>query len=514
MLLALLQIHFTVVEVLLCLLFFCLARQLTASNMAGYFALSLIYIFAIPLPRLMRGDIGYFYFTWHPHATSSLEPSVFCSPQMYCALPVVFGALLFVLQFSVQMSRQRAVGTLAVFSGLLAAVLLRFRVQTFLIFFPGLLFLLAISWYRTRQPALLGAGLLAMLVAGMQLLEMRSSIYYPGTARLLIGDNHLAHRVQFLNVWPGSREVYWACWDHLSAAAFLRVWQVVCLTVFGIGNIVGLPVAIASGVHFLRPRTWRGETLAFSAMLIWLAVGTLLGSMCLSTTYDAYSLGAQSLVMLGWYLLLLLAVDLCHSGQWISRRLPAAKGLAMSLAALLVVAACGWQRMRPATELQETTNSNGPIISADEFAAIETMRDRLPVDAVLLSRARHHGTHYATLSGMAGRRVFLEYQGMKAGLQGGPADQDDRRLARIDRVWKAASADEFSAAVHDTGASHLVEYAQWPLACHPSDCLQEFWSSQTGQVKLWTICGHASAESAAPLARQPAATNHDHARPL
>ena len=106
---------------------------------------------------------------------------------------------------------------------------------------------------------------------------------------------------------------------------------------------------------------------------------------------------------------------------------------------------------------------------------------------MLLSKASHHGTHYATLSGTVGRRVFLEYQGMNPNLQGGPTDRDDARLARIDKVWKAASPSEFAAAAHDTGASHLIEYAQCPLACHPSDCLEEFWSSQTGKVKLWTF---------------------------
>ncbi len=249
-------------------------------------------------------------------------------------------------------------------------------------------------------------------------------------------------------------------------------------------------------------------------MLAWLTIGTVLGSMFLGTTYDTFSLGAQSLFMLGWYLLPLLAIDLSHSGQWISRYLPAAKGFAMTLASLLIVAACGWQRMRPATGFQEITNSGGPVISADEFAAIETMRTRLPDDAVLLSKASHHGTHYATLSGTVGRRVFLEYQCMNPYLQGEPTDRDDSRLSRIDRVWKAASPSEFAAAVLDTGASHLVEYSQDPLACHPSDCLEEFWSSQTGKVKLWTFRGHASAEPATRMARQASADNHYHARAL
>ena len=63
-------------------------------------------------------------------------------------------------------------------------------------------------------------------------------------------------------------------------------------------------------------------------MLAWLTVGTLLTRMFLATSYDACSLGAQGLFMLGWYLLPLLAIDLSHTGQWILRYLPAAKGFA------------------------------------------------------------------------------------------------------------------------------------------------------------------------------------------
>ena len=152
MLRALLHVQFIVVEVLLCLTFFCIARQLTASAVAGYFALSLIYIFAIPLPRLMRGDMGYFYFTWHPQATSSLEPAIYCTPQMYSALPVVsLAPCCSCCNFRCKSLCQRAAGTLAVFAGLTTAVLLRFRVQSFLVFFPGLLLLFAIGCFGTRQ---------------------------------------------------------------------------------------------------------------------------------------------------------------------------------------------------------------------------------------------------------------------------------------------------------------------------------------------------------------------------
>lgn len=506
MLRALLHYQFTLVDALLCLAVFCMARRLTGSALAGYLALSTISIFAIPLAPGMRGGLCYYYFTWHPQATSSLEPALLCVPQMYCALPVIFGTLLGALQLSVQVSRRQAAGALAVLCALLAAMLIRFRVQTFLVLFPGVLLLLTLLWQRTRQRVFLGAGVLAAVAAGGQVLEMRSSWYYPDTAQLVVGDNRLAHRVQFMNAWPGSREVYWALWGRLSPAVFSRAWQVICLTMFGITNIVGIPLAIATGAHFLRPRTWRGETWGFSALLAWLIVGSLLGAMYLSTTYDTYSLGAQSLFMLGWYVLPLLAIDLCHSSQWAALDGPVCKGLMAGLGCLLVVSAVVWQRWRPDTQLQSLTRSGGPVFSAEEQAAIEYLRRHLPADAVLLAKADHHPTHFAALSGTVGRRAYLEFQGLNAALQGGPDDSEDARLERVRRVWTAADENELATALAATGASHLVEYAGQPLHCHASGCLEEFWSGPTGQVKVWTIRAAVPADPtrAAPqMARRP-----------
>lgn len=487
MLRALLQYQFTLVDILVCLGVFLIAQRLTRSQLAGFFAVATIAIFAIPLAPGMRGGLCYYYFTWHPQATSSLEPALLCVPQLYCALPVIFGTLLFVLEMSLQLTRGAAAGTLAILGALLAAMLIRFRAQTFVILFPGMLLLLGLLWLRTRQRAFLAAGLLALVAAGGQILEMASSLYYPDTARLIVGDNRLAHRVHFLNAWPGSRELYWALWDRLRPPVFSRVWQVVCLTMFGITNIVGIPLAIGTGVHFVRPRTWRSETWAFSALLAWLIFGSLLGGMYLSAPYDGYSLGAQSLFMLGWYALPLLVVDFCHTCQWSELSGPVLRGLTAAAFGMLVVAAVAWQRSRPDTPLQSVTRGGGPIFSAEEQAAIEHLRKHLPADAVLLTRTDHHPTHFATLSGTVGRRAYLEFQGLNAGLQGGPADGDDVRLARIERVWNAAGEDELAAALQATGATHLVEYANQPLHCHASSSLSEYWTGPTGQVKVWTI---------------------------
>ncbi len=497
---ALTHYQYTVIEVLLCLTLFCTVRRVTGSRAAGYFAVTLIYILAIPFPAIGSQAAGFWYFTWYPHATSSLEPSLLNSPQTYCALPVVLGALLFVLQFSIQVSQRRAAGTLAVLVGLMAAALLRFRVQSFLVLFPGLMALFGIAAWRLRQWKFLAAGFLAMLAVAVQLLEMKLPVYYPASASLLIHNNHLGRDCVLFNSWPGAGLLRVALDYCLYPRVFDWTWQIVCLPLFALLNMAGLPLAIVSAIHWFRRPTWQAPTWAYSGMLGWLIFGTAIGSTCLSTPYDYWSIGGQSLFMIGWYLLPLLAIGLWQAGPLLPPRMLACQPYAPIVAALLLVAACTWQRTRERTPVQAALGQ-GPIISGDEWAAMVYMRSHLPADAVLLTKVSHHPMAACMLSGIAGRASFLEYFCMGGPLGGGPTDQWSGRVKRIDRVWNADDSAAFAAGVLDTGATHLVEYAQHPLRLHPSDCLEESWSSPSGEVKVWTFHASQSARNAARTAR-------------
>jgi hypothetical protein len=79
-------------------------------------------------------------------------------------------------------------------------------------------------------------------------------------------------------------------------------------------------------------------------------------------------------------------------------------------------------------------------------------------------------------------------------------------MARIERIWNADSPAEFSAAVLDTGATHLIEYAEHPLPVHFRECLEEFWSGPTGKVKVWTF---RRSEAAVRMARMASAESKD-----
>jgi hypothetical protein len=505
MLRALCHYTFTVVEMLLCLTFFCIGRHMTGSRFAGYFSCSLVYILAIPTAPLIHNGACYFFFTWHPHATSSLEPSLLCSPQMYCSLPVVMTVLLLVLQLSIQISRRQSIGALAILTALLAAATMRFRVQTFLILFPGVMLCLGCMWYHTRQRVFGAAILLGGLFFAAQLCEMRMEVYYPDSSQLVLENNMLSHRCPFMNAWPGAETLRGMAQQSLSEPLYLWAWQVVGLTGFALLCIAGLPVTLASLFHFARPRSWRSDTAGFTALVAWLALGTAIGGACLCTTYDVYSVGGQSLYMVGWYLLPLLAVGLWQIAALLPRRLAGAcRPYSIAAGALLLVAAMGWQQVRPPSQLHGDLLRSPLILSRDEWTAMNYMRDHLPQEAVILFNANHLVGNCCIVSSLTGRRAFFEYLCMTRFLTGGADDNNEGRAARRERVWNAVGRDEFAKAMSATAATHVLEYAQSPLRSHPSEALEPFWSSPDGQIKVWTFHDSPDGCPAERLASRPA----------
>lgn len=499
--LALAHYNFTIVEVLLCLIFFCLVRRVTGSRTAGHLAVALLYILAIPLPPVGPFVMSYLFFNWYPYATSSVEPSMICSPQTYLALPVMFGALLFVLQLSLQISRRQTAGTLAMLAALTVAVLLRFRLQAFIVFFPGMLLLLGIAVLRTRKWQYAAAGLAGLLVAAVQALEMKLPLYYPDSTSILVQNNFLARDCVFMNAWPGAYSLRAALDYVLYRPVFEWVWQVVGLSLFCVMNMAGIPVTAAALLHVCSGRTWRSDTWAFSAMIVWLIVTTIAAATCLSTPFDSYSIGGQSLFLVGWYALPLLAIGLYQFVALLPAWAVACRPYAAVAAVLLLAGACLWQRVRPNSELQKCIAGGVPI-DAEEWAAIGHLRRHLPAEAILLTRAPHLPPGAAILSGLVGRTMFLEYSSMGGPLGGGPQDQWKGRIERIDRVWEADDAGDFLEAVLDTGATHLIEYADHPMQLHPGDCLQEFWRSPQGTIRVWAFQGSDADRVAAREARR------------
>jgi hypothetical protein len=484
MLRALMHYEFSVVEVFLCLLIFCIVRGVTGSRWAGYAAVAVAFVLAIPVTPLLPNGLGYFYFTWHTHASSNFEAAIICSPQMYCALPVVFGLMLCVLQISINLAHGRPLGALALLAAIMAGVMLRFRVQTFLLILPNVLLLLTIAWRRTGDRRLLGAGLAGVAVAAAQVVEMHLTLYYPETCKLVIRTTNIMHTVPYLNVWPGSEALRHWLEAHASPGVFKHAWQVACAAMFAMLNMIGLPVLFPALACVARPATWRSESWAYVGLVLWLTVGSVIGATCVATTYDFYSVGGQMLLMTGWYVLPVGVIGLWQIGHRLADRLPGVRAIAPVVGLAIVVAACGWQRMRGAGELQCKLVNDTTTLSPAEWDAMQAMHDGLPQDAVVLSKNDHHHRFGCMFSGVVGRRAYLEYM-IDGHFTGPPDEKNVARLTRIEQVWQAKSTDDFAAAVLETGATHLVEYGRWPLGVHPNECLQRFWASPDGAVTVW-----------------------------
>ncbi len=488
--------EFTVVEVLLCLVFYCLGRSATGSRLAGYVSCSLVYILAIPQAPLITNGLCYFFFTFHPHATSGLEPAALCSPQTYCALPVVMGTLLAALELSMSLAREagfegarrRSSGLLAILVALLAAATMRFRVQTFLVLFPAVMIYLGYAWHGSRRRMFGAAILLGGSLVAAQLGEMRMDVYYPDSSQLTLENNMLAHRCHFMNAWPGAQALKTLVANRFSGDAFLWAWQIVGLGGFALMSIAGAPLALMSLVYFLDPRNWREGLAGYSAITAMLALGAIVGGGALCTTYDVYSVGGQSLYLVGWYLLPLATMGVWRLVALLPERVVVAgRPFAAPAVAALLTAAIVWQQLRAPSQLHGDLMRSPCVVSGDEWTAMRLMRDRLPVDAVLLFNAPHLVGDFCVVSALTGRRTFLEYLCMTRFLTGGADDNNEGRAARRDRVWAAHDEGEFIAAMRATGATHLIEHAEYPLHVRSCDALELFWRSGDGRVQVWSF---------------------------
>src|SRR5262249_6467436 len=126
--------YYTVVEILMCLALFSLARRLTGERWPGYAAIALVYLLPFEGPELVGNCLHLFYFTILPQATSGLIPVASTSAPMYGGLALLYGVVLAVAQSW----GSQAKGTVSAVLGLLmAAAMARFRLYIFLVMFPG-----------------------------------------------------------------------------------------------------------------------------------------------------------------------------------------------------------------------------------------------------------------------------------------------------------------------------------------------------------------------------------------
>jgi hypothetical protein len=470
---------------LLCLATFCMARVIAGSRPAGYLAVAVLYVLAIPMEPWVRNSIGFFFFTGHPQATSSVEPVLLTSPQMFSGLVVTYGVLVGVLWMSLRSRSRLPIAATAMVSAILVGSLMRFRIQAFLPVATGFVLILAIAWARSRERALAAAAAAVLLLSVLLYLEMGTPVYLAGSTEVVLGNNLLTFRKGFewLNAWPFSRRAR----EALQGAAlgpWVRqwIWQGVSLSMFTLANVVGIPALACAFMFLVRPAAWR-EWRLLSSFAVWLVAASVFGAMTLAASYDPFSLGGQMPLHAGYYLLPLAVVGGWNgAGHFLrSHRSRLAGGIVLAAA---VSVGFLWQMVRPPSFLEARGRRDGFTLSPDEFALLTHMRESLPADAVIIS-TRHIRERYAAFSGLSGRRAYLEYGATPMDYFPEVARDVRRRLETIWKVWTASSEPALCSLLSDTPATHIVEYRDDAMRTRGASCLELL--SVSPEVTLWRV---------------------------
>lgn len=492
---ALVVYHLTVIEILMCLALFCIARIIAGVRWAGYISIALMYPLAIAWPKLIDNGYPFFYFTLFPHASSGLEAVELTAPQMYSGITILYGVLLALLLISGNLADDRTDPWLLLITAMLAAALERFRAQIFLALFPAFLLVMIYCWRRRRESWYLVAAGAALLMSLALYWEMKSPAYFQGMATFKLGCHRYNQSLPFINSWPLAGTLKGLLYGTLRGRV---LWQLVTVPLFMLCNIIGIPL-IAMTVAFMRTDGARGRFKLFSFTICWATVMSLPMALFLTTEFDRWSLGGEMLLHTRWYLFPLEGAVLCL----IFIRLQAglkwphevwAKGGAVMVVLLMVVV--GWRFFLhepdgPASfrEMRALVPAAEVSFSSDEWQALLYIREKASPDAVIISN-KYPTAYFFPFSGLAGRAAFLEAEGStpleKCAMTLNP---EDDRLAIINTLWTTTNPAVFSSTISKTRATLLVEYAEIPLKILASASLRRWWQGPAGQVTIWQISG-------------------------
>lgn len=483
--------EYAIIEILFCLVFYCLGKMLTRSRWGGYISVALLYIFAVPFLPLIGNSAPYFFFTFYPYPTSGLEPLAITSPQTYSGLLVLYGIMLSVVLISTRSYTRQRVTALLIFAALMVGAMLRFRIQIFMPLILGFLLLACYGLWRTRQRAYLAAMAVAILVSALLYIEMQSPVYLENTTRLVIGNNGLTLSANqwWFNSWPFSDVVRgWLSSVFQDKVAFAWAWQIVSMLCFLLFNVLGIPLFLAS-VVYLRSKPASREWKLYTGLTVWLLVVSTIGAMVIATNYDNYSVGGQMLLHTSWYLLPLMAVGVWHLFLFLKAHISWSRQVWAAGIALVVLITVVYQQVRPPTLLQAYNLGEYALtFSANEWSALSYIHDSTPQESVIISN-KHLEPDMAVFSGIGGRAGYYEYTlSILNNVPSRLVPQEDRR-ERIRSLWSATSPDQFCRLLTSTVATDLVEYSSAPLLVQNATCIQQLWSSSGPgeKVVIWSI---------------------------
>jgi hypothetical protein len=498
--------HYTVIQILMCLLLYGIGKTLAASRVAGYCALALMYVAVAPAPDLWPvgspnghpfKTFPYFYFTVFPHLSSGLDPVALTSPQMYSGLVVIYTFLLGLLIILERTYRERHALVVTLLCALILGTTTRFRIHIALAMLPAFLLIAFHLWRKRHRCVFLLAGFGAVVLAGLLYLEMRSPVYLQGTSNVRLGYSGLsAGKSPLFRSWPFAPQIHdWLTRMIPQPEVTKWAWEVICLSMFSLLNVIGIPLLAATSLYLTSERARRVfapfNFLIFSAIAISICLAIILAS-----DYDSASVGGQLPFHTRWYLFPFAGVALWRIARFVQKRFSWPAPVWTSLASTILIAGLLYRTAGPASPLTRVIRESvslpdfgvGAAINAEEWSAFVYLREQSPSDSVILTNRSWGAYAYrCVVSGLAGRAAYLEYPGNPVDRQAQRLNPRDNRTKVMAALRETTTDDEFCNLIWSTPITHLLEFEDHPWVLHPAACLTPIWKSPRRSVIIWQV---------------------------
>ena len=492
--------HYAVIQILMCLLLYGIGKTLAGSRGGGYCAVALMYIAVAPAPNLLpvasfvkdvtglpaSAPFPFFYFTVFPHLSSGLDIVTLASPQMYTGIVVLYAGLLGLLIVVERVYRGVQAPITILVTSLVLAATIRFRVHVALAILPAFWLVVLYLWRNQRQKVFLLAGFSALVVAGLLFLEMRSPVYLQGTSDVHLGYNGLSNKGSFFRSWPFAPEVHdWLTRAIPQPEAMKWVWEVTCVSMFSLLNVIGIPLLAATFVYVMSERSRR--IFGPFNFLVFAAVVTSLGlAIILASDYDSYSVGGQFPFHTRWYLFPFAGVALWRITRFFQKRFSWPAWVWTSLASIALLAGLLYRIAGPASALSRFDHENSVAIKAEDWQGFVYLREHAASDSVILTN-RSWNPYSFIISGLSGRAAYLELPGNPVDEQAIRLDPRDNRVAIMNELSVVTSDDQFCGLLRSMPVTHVLEFQDHPYRVHPPNCLTRLWENLEHTVIIWKV---------------------------
>jgi len=471
--------HYAAITVLICLALYGIGFLLTTSRTGAYACAFLPFLFAIAMPPIMPNGLGYFFFTVLPHATSTVFPTLWTSPQMYSGIAAMYGVLLGIAAIARMPQAQRGGYVLPVLSALMTATLLRFRIHCWLAALPVFLVFVLLMWYRSRRIVWLLSAVVSITVSALLYAEMSLPIYMHGTAELHLALNGLS-ALPFYKVWPFSSLTERLLQHLLSGTLLNWTWQVVCLAGFAVWDIIGIPLCMA--LVLVPAIMKRSQVLGYYLFTMGVILLSMVLATCLTMGYDHYSVPGQFLYHFGWYALPLGGVGVAWLVSCVERRTKHAWIFLTTIALISGIASAATpRRVLPSLAARI-------LITAPAWDAFHYLKDWTPEDAVVLSSSPADRAMFL-ISGLGGRSAYLDAAGNSVDQQALRLNPRDNRSLMLDAMSVAHAAGDratLCSLVTSTPITYILEQASNPLLSN-LPCLHRLWTGRDGVTTVWLV---------------------------